>query len=89
MNLLGKEHSFHTTTFISGLLLVALGILFLANGNTGIINRLNIFNVKFYEEGLQRELLNSSYSWAIALLVFVAVAMIIWYTRRENGNEEV
>ncbi len=88
LNLLGKEHSFHTTTLISGLILVALGLLFLIFGNTSIINLFDPFNIKFSEEGWQRGLLSSSHALAIALLVIILASVIVWYSLR-GKNEKV
>lgn len=88
VNLLGKEHKFHTTSLISGLLLVAMGVIFLVYGNTSIFNLFDPFSVKFYEEGLQRSLLNASYTWAIALLVLIAASLVIWYSMRKKHEKD-
>lgn len=87
LKLLGKEHLFHTTTLISGILLIGMGTLFLVFGNTNIINRIDIFGLKFVEEGLQRSLLEFKYSWAIALLVLVLLSLFIWLIRRQKHEQ--
>lgn len=87
LSLLGKEHTFHTTTLISGILLIAIGTLFLVYGNTSIINTLNPFNIKLTEQSLQRGLLDFQYSWAITLLALILLAVFIWLLKRKNHEK--
>lgn len=84
LNLFGREMLFHTTTLISGILLVILGSLFLIYGNTAVINAFDPFKLKPVEEGLQRGLLGFDYAWAIALLVLAIALGIVWYSRHKK-----
>lgn len=77
-NIFGKELIFHTTTLISGLLLLGMGLLFVIYGDTSVINNLDPFRLKFFEEGLQRKLVDFRYSWAIALLVALLASLLAW-----------
>ncbi len=75
----GKTHSVHTSNLISGILFIALGILFLITKGTGIVNGIEYFGLKDLFYGLQRKLLEGGQVWNIVGgIVFLSIVYFIW-----------
>lgn len=78
----GKSHSVHSTSLISGLLFIALGLFLVIFKNTAPVNAYDIFGTRDYFYSLQSKLLALPYAniiGAVGLAVVVAViGFFVW-----------
>lgn len=86
----GKRYCIHSTSLISGLLLIAFGITLLVYKGTAAINRSDVLGTKQYFYSLQRQLIDWRYANVLSIALFIIfialIARFLWNQRKKKSD---
>ena len=86
--LFGKEKELHTTTLISGMLLIITGSIFIIFEGTAIVNGIDPFGTKKYFYDIQRILLEGKGWFTVVGIVFLCILGFLVYTMIKKKDSE-